>query len=112
MLRNNNGFFLLELLLSLSALLMICLFLMPLLVEVRAQSRQLEIGQMAQQLMYEELQARLIDSQTFTDYTFIQNNIDYKVIWKDTGAAGQKEVCVTVEKNSFLPEKSVCGILE
>ncbi len=80
--------------------------------EVRAQSLQLEINQMAEQLMYEERQARLIDSQTFTDYTFIQNNVQYKVIWKDSDIAGKKEVCVTVEKISLLQETSVCGILE
>ncbi|WP_066064276.1 hypothetical protein [Neobacillus soli] len=112
MLRNDKGFFLLELLLSLSALLMISLYLLPLLMDLRGQSKQVEIENKARQLMYEELQAKLIDSRTLTNYTFIQNKVEYKIIWSDPGAASQKEVCVKVEKNSFLPEIKVCGILE
>jgi type II secretory pathway pseudopilin PulG len=112
MLSNNKGFFLLELLLSLSALLMLSLFLLPLLMDLRDQSRQLEIENNARKLMYEELQAKLIDSRTFTNYTFIQNRVEYKIIWRDIQVTGQKEVCVKVERNPFLPETKICGVLE
>ncbi|MEH7356463.1 hypothetical protein V7150_23420 [Neobacillus drentensis] len=112
MLRSNKGFFLLELLLSLSALLMLSLYLLPLLMELRNQSWQLEIENTARKLMYEELQAKLIESQTFNNYSIIRNKVEYQIIWNDSVSAGQKEVCVKVEKNAFLPEFKVCGALE
>jgi len=114
MLRNTKGFFLLDLLLSLSAMLTLCLFLVPLLTDLREQSRQLELESKARQLMYEELQAGIISIQPNSNYSTIsiQNGIEYKINWKDSESTGQKEVCVRVEKNSFLPEIEVCGLLE
>jgi competence protein ComGE len=112
MLRSTRGFFLLELLLSLSAWLMLSLFLLPLLIELREQSRQLEWESKARQLMYEELQTKLISNKTFSNYTSILNGVEYKITWKDTGAADQKEVCVRIEKNSLQPETEICGPLE
>lgn len=112
MLRSFKGYFLLELLLSLSTLFMICLFLLPLLMELKDQSRKLEIEKTAQKFMYEELKAKIIDNRTFSDYTIKENNIEYKITWMNPNPAGQKEVCVKVEKNSIQPETIVCGILE
>jgi hypothetical protein len=112
MLRSSKGYFLLELLLSLSALFIISLFLLPLLTELREQYRQLELENKARQLMYEELQANLVSNRGTSNSTSIQNGIEYQIIWKDSELAGQKEVCVRVEKNSFLPEVEVCGLLE
>jgi competence protein ComGE len=111
MLRSTKGYFLLELLLSLSALLMLCLYLLPLIIELREQSHQLELENRVRQIMFEELQAKLINKGTFTNYSSIQNGVEYKIIWKDRGA-DQKEVCVRIDKNSFLPEIEMCGILE
>ena len=112
MLRSNKGYFLLELLLSLSTMLMICLFLLPLLMEVREQLRKVEIAKTAQRLMYEELKARIIDGRTFSNYTIRENNIDYNIIWKNPNQTGQREVCVRVEKNAVYPEATICGIFE
>ncbi|MGF6948449.1 competence protein ComGE [Neobacillus sp. B4I6] len=112
MLRSTRGYFLLELLLSLSAWLMLSLFLLPLLIELREQSRQLEWESKARQLMYEELQTKLISNKTFSNYTTILNGVEYQITWKDTGAADQKEVCVRIEKNSLQPETEICRPLE
>ncbi|MEH7309263.1 hypothetical protein [Neobacillus drentensis] len=112
MLRNTNGYFLLELLLSLSALLILSMFLLPLLTELREQSRQLELERKARQLMYEVLQMNLVSNQPTVNSTTIQNGVEYQILWKDSESPNQKEVCVRVEKNSFLPEVEVCGLLE
>jgi competence protein ComGE len=112
MLRSNKGYFLLELLLSLSTMLMLSLFLLPLLMELRDQSRKLEIEKTAQRIMYGELKAKIIDGRTFSNYTIKENNIEYKIIWENPNQTGQKEVCVKVEKNSVYPEANVCGVLE
>ncbi|MEH6906552.1 hypothetical protein [Neobacillus drentensis] len=111
MLRSIKGFFLLELLLSLSAWLMLSLFCLPLLIELRDQSRQLELERKARQLMYEELQTQLINK-SFSNYTSILNGVEYQIIWKNNETVGQKEVCARIEKNSFLPETEICGLLE
>lgn len=111
MLKSTKGYFLLELLLSLSALLMLCLYLLPLIIELREQSHQLELESRVRQIMFEELQTKLINKGKFTNYSSIQNGVEYKIIWKDR-EADQKEVCVRIDKNSFLPEIEICGILE
>jgi competence protein ComGE len=112
MLKRSNGFFLLELLLSLSALLIICLFLLPLLIQLRDESQELELETNARKLMYEELQANLISNRQTPNFTSIQNGVEYQINWKDNESAGQKEVCVRIEKNSFRHGVKVCGLLE
>lgn len=91
---------------------MLSLYLLPLLMELRDQSRQLEIENTARKLLYEELQAKLIENQTFKNYSIIRNKVEYQIIWNDLVSTGQKEVCVKVEKNAFLPEYKVWGVLE
>ncbi|PLS01746.1 competence type IV pilus minor pilin ComGE [Neobacillus cucumis] len=112
MLQSNKGYFLLELLLSLSTMLMLSLFLLPLVREMKDQSKKIEIENTAQKFMYEELKAKIIDGSTFSDYTINQNNVKYKIIWLNPNSTGQKEVCVKVEKNSFYQETNICGVLE
>ncbi|MEH7074025.1 hypothetical protein V7089_08740 [Neobacillus drentensis] len=62
--------------------------------------------------MYEELQAGLISIPANSKYTSMQNGIEYKINWNDSELTGQKEVCVRIEKSSFLSEIEVCGYLE
>lgn len=113
MLRSNKGFLLLELLLSLSAFLVLCLYMLPLVMEIRDQSQQIQIERTARRLMYEELQAKLINNnQPFSNYALIVDMIEYKINWNNHGPNEQKEVCVTVEKDSHRREINVCGILE
>jgi competence protein ComGE len=112
MLRNNRGFFLLELLLSLSALLLLSLFLIPLFMDVRDQLRQIEIENSLRKFMYEELQAKVMDGRTFNNYTAIENGIEYQISWRDSTGTGQMEVCVKVEENSILHEMQRCAVLE
>lgn len=112
MLPNNKGFFLLDLLLSLSALLMICLFFIPLLMDIRRQSTQLEADTKARQLVYEELQASLYSTQAAVNYTVIQNGVLYHIFWRDSEYPGKKEVCIKIEKNTFLSATEICGVQE
>ncbi len=112
MLRNPKGFFLLELLLSLSALFMVCLFILPIYIDIQTQCKRLEIENKARQLMYEELQTKLMNQQPFTDYSVRQNGIEYKIVWRNSSQAGKMEVCIRVDSNSFLPKTELCGILE
>lgn len=110
--KNEKGFFLLELLLSLSAWFMLCLFLLPVLIEIKGQIEQEEINRTAEQLMYEELQAQLLGKQSYTGYSVFESGIEFKVLWRDSVLNGDKEVCVKVEHTSFNNKTEKCGLQE
>ncbi|MFP7297651.1 hypothetical protein [Neobacillus niacini] len=109
MLWKNDGFFLLELLLSLSALLMLGLFFMPLLIDLGTQSQQLVREKRAKQFLFEELQANLIQDRTNTHYTDTLNGTEYAIYWRQTPVNGKKEVCVKVVENTLLPSLEICA---
>ena len=108
----NDGYFLLELLLSLSALFMLSMFFVPLLIDLANQSQQLIRDKRAKQFLFEELQANLIEDRTNTHYAITLNETEYKIYWRLTSVSGQKEVCVKVEENTLLPSFEDCAIPE
>lgn len=108
-LRKNNGFFLLELLLSLTAWFLLCLILIPLLTDLSRQSKQLEVEKKAHQLLYEELEEKLNSAPIFTNYSIIYRGIEYKISWNDVPSP-QKELCVYVD-NPIAVTK-ICAIPE
>jgi competence protein ComGE len=106
----NKGFFLLELLMSLAAWFLMCLFLFPLLNDLNKQSLNLEVKKQLRQLLFEELEVKEIDNQNAKNYSVIRNHIEYKIIWQDEPLSGKREVCVEVE-DPVSPAK-VCAIPE
>lgn len=108
----NDGFFLLELLLSLSALFMLSMFFVPLLIDFANQSQQHVREKRAKQFLFEELQANLIEDRTNTHYSITLNGTEYKIYWRLTSVNGQKEVCVKVDENILLPSFEDCAIPE
>ena len=108
MLLKNDGYFLLELLLSLSVLLMLCLFFMPLLTDLANQYQQLVRDKKANQLLFEELQAHLLEDRTNSRYSIVHNGTEYQVFWNQSTSSGQMEVCVKVDKQILLPSTQVC----
>jgi competence protein ComGE len=112
MLWKNDGFFLLELLLSLSAWFMMSMFFMPLLMELSHQSQQLVRDKKAVQFLFEELQANLTEDRTTSNYSIYHNGTEYKIYWIQSSDIGQKEVCVKVDKTAFLPKTEICKVPE
>jgi competence protein ComGE len=112
MLWKNDGFFLLELLLSLSAWFMMSMFFMPLLMELSHQSQQLVRDKKAVQFLFEELQANLTEDRTNSNYSIYHNGTEYKIYWIQSSDIGQKEVCVKVDKTAFLPKTEICKVPE
>lgn len=112
MLLKNDGFFLLELLLSLSAWFMLGMFFMPILIELSNQSQQLVRDKKAVLFLFEELQANLTEDRTNSNYSIFHNGTEYKIYWKQSSVIGQKEVCVKVEETSFLPRTEICKVPE
>jgi competence protein ComGE len=112
MLWKNDGFFLLELLVSLSAWFMLGMFFMPLLMELTIQSQQLVRDKKAVQFLFEELQANLTEDRTNSNYSIHHNGTEYKIYWRQLSGNGQKEACVKIEGNTFLPRTDICRIPE
>jgi competence protein ComGE len=112
MLWKNDGFFLLELLLSLSALFMLSMFFVPLLIDFANQSQQLMRDKRAKQFLFEELQANLIEDRINTHYSVTLNGTEYTIYWRLNAVNGQKEVCVKVDENPLLPSFEDCAIPE
>jgi competence protein ComGE len=110
MLQNNKGYFLLDLLLSLSALFLVTLYLTPMLMDLREQSGRLEIEKTARQLMFQELQAKLIHSNNPANYAITKNGIEYQIYWREF--SGMMEVCVKVEETPLHSKTEVCGPFE
>ncbi|MDP4085244.1 MAG: hypothetical protein Q8934_11600 [Bacillota bacterium] len=109
---NNKGFFLLDLLLSLSILIMIGLFFTPVVMNLSIQSQQLKAENVAFQLLYEELDKFIINGHTSPDYSTKENGIDFLIHWKENSDSLQKVVCVTIEKNSFISDTEICATNE
>lgn len=88
---------------------MLCLYILPLLIELNSHSFQLEANNKAQQLLYEELQAKLMDGNLYTNYSVFYQGIEYKILWSDLP---EKEVCVKFDKNTFLQKTEICAVPE
>lgn len=108
----NDGLILAELLLSLSCLLLLGLFFIPLIVDLKAKALTLQIEKQANQLLYEELNTMIINPLSSSNHSIFINGIEYQLLLKDTAVLGQKEVCVKVEKNLFHIQENICKISE
>ncbi|MCM3765264.1 hypothetical protein M3234_09905 [Neobacillus niacini] len=100
----------LDLLLSLSALFLIFLYLTPLLINLREQSVRLEIEKTARQIMFEELQAKLLNITNPINYGITKNGVEYQIYWREY--TSMMEVCVKVEETSLHSKTEVCGQIE
>lgn len=107
----NDGVILAEILLSLSSLLMICLFFLPLWSNLTNQTLELQIEKYAYQLMYEELEAQITNGSPSSNHSTIQNGIEYQIEWSQA-ADEQMKVCVKVEKNTITPGIKICALSE
>jgi competence protein ComGE len=109
--KRNDGFFLAELLLSLSAWLIATTLLLPLSLNLIGQSIDLRHGTDALHLLYERLQEMKLGV-TSTAIDTVEKNgaiFHYKVIHHEPGS----EVEVCVEYNSYFSEKrSKCAFTE
>lgn len=110
MLLKNDGFFLLELLLSLSVWIMIGLFFVPLLMDLKNQSQELEIYIKANQFLYEELHATLSVDHVESSYSVLDKGREYQIEWRDGG--GEKEVCVSVMEGFSQQKTETCATPE
>ncbi len=103
MLYKTNGFFLVELLLSLSIWLVITLFLLPMFIQVSKQSLNTQYSREASKLLYDSLQETLFTG-LFKDQLTVERKGKSFTVTKEVS---KNEVCVKYE-NAFKKEVLIC----
>jgi competence protein ComGE len=108
MLRKNDGFFLVELLLSFSTWLIALGIVLPYVIQVTNQAIQLELEKTATHILYDELEKRKVFGSTVNNKTVTRNGVSYEVEWRT--AEANLEVCVVFQNANQTCEK--CRIFE
>lgn len=107
MLSKPNGFFLVELLLSLSVWIVITLFLLPMFIHVSKQSLDTQYSREATKILYDTLQEHLFTGHSIENSTYVRKGKSFTV----SQVIRENKVCVIYE-NSFKKETSLCDALE
>jgi competence protein ComGE len=92
MLRRSDGYFLAEMLLSLSAWLVVTSVLLPGLVHLRDQTAALQVENTAIHLLYDELERAVEEGVPAEPRSIELNGINYEIHWG--GEMSRIEVCV------------------
>ncbi|UQD52726.1 hypothetical protein C0971_12310 [Bacillus methanolicus] len=104
--RKSEGFFLGELLLSLSIWLLAIGVLLPFVMKVSYQSMKVRMETGAIHLLYEEVQAKIADGQVLGNRAVNRYGYEYDIIWKT-----DREVCVKFEERFQHPVEK-CETIE
>lgn len=94
MLKKSNGFFLTELLLSLTAWLLIAGVVFPLIMKARNQSIQVEQEYVADNLLYERLITAKKEGFLPVHEVFTINQTKYEINQQSTDGQAKMEVCI------------------
>ncbi|MGM7635547.1 hypothetical protein [Bacillus sp. Hm123] len=92
---NEKGFSLAESLLSLSAVLILVMLILPLLLQMIGQSKALWEREKAMRVLFEEGEKRLHEGESFS-YIYVEEGEEYHISWEAKSAA-----CVEVSKKKF-----------
>jgi len=97
MLSKNKGYYLIELLLSLSGWILIASLMVPMLVVSNKQSVQVQEKSDALHILYEYVQEVIIESPERENFSVIKNNKSYYIIWVGEKEGRKSEVCIRYE---------------
>ncbi len=103
MLYKTNGFFLVELLLSLSIWLVLTLFLLPMFIQVSKQSLNTQYSREASKILYDSLQESMFTG-VIKDHLTVQRKGRSFTLIKEVS---KNEVCVSYE-NAYKEEVLLC----
>ncbi|TKC19888.1 competence type IV pilus minor pilin ComGE [Robertmurraya kyonggiensis] len=106
MLRNCRGFFLVELLLSLSIWMVMTVSLLPLYIHVSKQSLDIQQEVQATHLLYEVLQRYVLEA-VAEDNSITREKFVFAVIWEKESDGEPKRVCVNYE-DAFQRAQQKC----
>jgi competence protein ComGE len=94
MLLKNKGFYMAELLLSLSCWILMASMVVPMLVQLNKQSVQIQEKQDALHILYEYMREVRVDQREREDVTVTKENKAYRINWR---GAGKSEVSIIYE---------------
>jgi competence protein ComGE len=97
MLSKNKGYYLLELILSLSGWILIASIMVPMMIQFNKQSVQIQEKSEALHVLYEYVQEVLIENPERENFSVIKNNKSYDIIWFGEKEGRKSEVCIRYE---------------
>ncbi|MCQ6273717.1 hypothetical protein JMM81_01835 [Bacillus sp. V3B] len=93
----NNGFYMAELLLSLSGWMLIACILVPMFIQLNKQSIQLQERSDALHILYEYLQTIVVENSDREDTIITRGNKQYEIVWQEAAVDGKTEVVISYE---------------
>ncbi|WP_428909100.1 competence type IV pilus minor pilin ComGE [Niallia sp. Krafla_26] len=96
MLRENKGYFLLELLISLSGWILIASVFVPMMIVFNKQSVETQEKSEALHILYDYLQEAVVENSERNDFSVIQHNKRYDIVWSE-GNGIKSEVSIQYE---------------
>lgn len=105
MLRRNSGYFLAEVLLSLTVWLLITGLLLPLVIQLKSQSVLLALDNTAVHLLFDELENKMDQSLLTGNKTIMSNGTAFEIVWYED--MSETKVCVEY-KDGFSNTKKQC----
>lgn len=94
----NNGFYMAELLLSLSGWILIAGVLVPMFIQLNKQSIQLQERSDALHILYEYLQTIVVENPDREDVIITRGDIQYEIVWREESGVDRKtEVAISYE---------------
>lgn len=97
MLLKNKGFYMAELLVSLTGWILIAGIIVPMLMQVILQNKSLQQKANALHIFYEYVQTAMINDGEKENYSEIRDATLYEIKWLDDSVAGLQEVYITYE---------------
>lgn len=105
MLQRNDGYFLAELLLSLSSWLLMTGLMLPMVMFVWEQSAQLQLDNTATHLLYDALESHIVEGVSTEGKLVHLNGTVYEIRW--SGEMSDTKVCVEYDVGQSVP-KQIC----
>lgn len=93
----NNGFYMAELLLSLSGWFLIASILIPMFIQLNKQSVQLQERSDALHILYEYVQTVLVESPDRENHVITRGNKQYEIVWQEEVADEKTGVAISYE---------------
>lgn len=109
MFQKNNGFFLIELLISLSIWILITSILLPIYIHISKQSLNVQKEVESIHLLYELLQRSIVENGVVDSQKIIRGDYEFTVVNK--GDFPLREVCIFYE-DYFLQQIETCEQIE
>lgn len=97
MLLKNKGYYLLELILSLSGWILIISFFVPMLIGYHKQSIQIQEKSQAVQILYQYIEKVIIEDPARENFSLTKNNKRYDIVWFGNREGIKSEVCIRYE---------------